>query len=536
MDVNTLLADPAATRIEKFISLDDSILIIVKTIQPTAACPQCHAPSCSLKGRYCRLLADLPWHNVPVRIELLTRKFRCRNERCSRKVFCERLPKVAVPFARRTARLNDVIELLAFSLGARPGARAATRLFSPIGKDILLRAARRVKDNVEAVKVRVLGVDDFAFRRGINYGTILIDLEQRKPIDLLPARTAETLMKWLKAHPEIEIVSRDRAAVYAEAANQGAPHAVQVADRWHLLKNLGDLVERFFFQNHCLLTKAAADVHVAQRVKESDIDLPISEKVNSVSTGEKPIPARRQKLFDSIRKLRSEGKTLRGIARELKASRNTVRKYVLCETAPQQNGKPGKPSAVLPFAAYLEKRWREGEHRAVRLWQEIKAQGFKGEVDSVQRFVCSWRKIQIGKISCSVPSRGMSPRQVAKLLLYPDRAKTEAEREYIEKLCEISSKAKRLQSLGIEFQEMVNDRRGDLFDLWLEQVESSGITQLKNWASGLLTDEKAVRNALLLEWSNGQTEGQVNRLKTIKRQMYGRAKFDLLRARVLHRV
>lgn len=311
---------------------------------------------------------------------------------------------------------------------------------------------------------------------------------------------------------------------------------MQVADRWHLLKNLGDLVERFFFQNHCLLTNAAASLHAAQLVKESDIDLPVPEKENAISIIEKPIPARRQKLFDSIKRLRAEDRPLRAIARERKVSRNTVRKYVLCESVPHHRTRTGKRSSVLSFAGYLEKRWRSGEQNACRLWQEIKAQGFAGEIDSVRRFLRSWRAVPVGQIPCQVSDRGLSPRLAARLLLYPDRAKTDAEREYIEKLCEISPNAKALQTLGIEFQEIVKERRAELFDSWLAKVKASEIKELKNWASGLLSDEKAVRNALSLEWSNGQVEGQVNRLKTIKRAMYGRANFDLLRQRVLYRV
>lgn len=536
MDANTLLADPVATRIEKFISLSDSILVVIKTIQPTAICPKCSTPSDSLKARYRRRLADLPWHDVPVRIELLTRKFRCRNEFCPRKVFCERLPKLAADYSRRTMRLNQVVELFAFMLGARLGSKSATKLFAPIGKDIFLRAARRAKDNVESPKVRVLGVDDFAFRRGVSYGTILIDLEQRKPIDVLPDRTSETLTEWLKAHPEIEIVSRDRAAAYADAASQGAPNAIQVADRWHLLRNLGDLVEHFFFQNHQLAADAAAQLHAAQIAQESVIELPVPEKANSTSFGENPVPARRQKLFDSIKELQSKGKPIRAIARELKASRNTVRKYARCETMPQCRSGKGRTSKVSRFAAYLEKRWRMGEQNAAWLFREIKAQGFAGEVSAVRRFVHGWRKTSVGKNVCSVSANCLSPRKAARLLLNPDSARTDGEREYLEKMCEISPRAMRLQKLGIEFQEIVKKRRGELFDAWIAKVRSSEIKELKSWANGLLMDENAVRNALSLEWSNGQTEGQVNRLKTIKRAMYGRANFDLLRARILHRV
>ena len=441
MNANTLLADPAAVRIEKFVSLEDSVLIVIETIKPTAICPQCSVPSRSLKCRYSRRLADLPWHNVPVRIELHTRKFRCRNELCPRKVFCERFEKLAAPFARRTNRLAQVVELLAFSLGARPGAGAAADMFFPVGKDVFLRAARKAHHQSETVKVRVLGVDDFAFRRGVSYGTILVDLEQRKPIDLLPDRTAETLAKWLEAHPEIEIVSRDRSTAYAEAARQGAPHAAQVADRWHLLKNLSELVESFFIQRHVLLAQAAGQIYAAQIDKDQQVELPVPEN-GTVSIREKSVPARRQMLFDAVKRLRSEGKTLRGIARELQASRTTVKKYATCQTVPVQRGKPGRRSSVLPFAVYLEKRWRAGEQNGVRLWQEIKELGFKGDAEAVQRFVRAWRTIAVGTMCCPIPSRGLAPRRVAKLLLEPQRAVTVAEREYLKNFVKTARKSK----------------------------------------------------------------------------------------------
>lgn len=262
MNANTLLADPNAIEIEKFVSFDDKILIVVRTRKKTANCPKCNQPSSSLKTRYCRQLADLPWHGIAIRLELHTRKFRCRNEICLQKVFCERLPKVVAPHARRTVRLNETLTLLAFALGGRDGARASAKLNIPVGKDTLLRAVRcRMNGSmITHPPVKVLGVDDFAFRKGCTYGTILVDLERRRPVDLLPDRTAKTLTEWLKSHPEIEVVSRDRLTVYAEAARTGASQAAQVADRWHLLKNLSDLVERFFVNNHCLLTETATQI------------------------------------------------------------------------------------------------------------------------------------------------------------------------------------------------------------------------------------------------------------------------------------
>lgn len=534
MDTNTLLADPTAIAIEKFVSHHAAITIVVHCVQPTAHCPQCHQPSSSLKARYLRRIADLPWHGVAVGLQLLTRKFRCRNELCQQKVFCERLPTVVAPFARRTIRLAKVIELLTFALGARPGVRAATKLAFPIGRDACLRIMRRSTparaDNI----VSALGVDDFAFRKGCTYGTILVDLEQHQPVDLLPDRTSETLAEWLKAHPEIEVLSRDRSSAYADAARTGAPQAMQVADRWHLLKNLGDLVERYFVQHHYLLTKAAATLRAEHLAQQSEVDLPAGAKATGLLASERTVPARRQKLFEAIKELQARGKGLRRIARELKVARNTVRRYIHCETAPPQAAGAGKPSSVLPFTGYLQRRWREGEHNAFGLWQEIKAQGYSGGVDAVQRFVREWRNTPVGKSPSAISSRGLSPRQVAKLLLNPESIKDEAERIYLANLRETSTCIQAIERLGIGFQQLVKERRGDLFDEWLMQVRASGLQEVENWADGLLADEAAVRNALSSEWSNGQVEGQVNRLKTIKRQMYGRAKFDLLRARVLH--
>ncbi len=337
------------------------------------------------------------------------------------------------------------------------------------------------------------------------------------------------LAKWLKSHPQIEVVSRDRSRIYADAVNTALPHSAQVADRWHLMKNLGDLVEDYFVRHHQLLREVAAGIRAEQQAAQSEIAL-------TSDAGEKlkVVPARRRHLFDEIKRLQGEGKSLHGIARELKIARNTVRRYARCDSLPNCHAGAGRPSLVVAFADYLEQRWRMGEHNAFRLWQEIRGRGFTGEVDAVRRFVQEWRKTPVGKINYSFSSSGMSPRQTTKLLLSPGRIKNENARNYLIKLEESSPAARKIGQLGRSFQRMVREKRADLFDGWLAEVRQSGVQDLINWANGLLADESAVRNALSSPWSNGQTEGQVNRLKTIKRQMYGRANFDLLRARVLH--
>lgn len=244
MQVSTLSADPEAIRIVSFVSNPDSITVVAQSSKPFGICPLCQSISSSPHSYYVRQIADLPWHSVSVHIQLNARKFRCRNELCQRKIFCERLPKVVESYGRKTIRLQGVFAVLAFVLGGEAGAKTAGKIGLKTSGDTLLRRIRRISKSHHK-SVKILGVDDFAFRRGERYGTILVDLEKRQPIDLLPDREAATLAEWLKKHREIEVISRDRASGYASASKEGAPQAVQVADRFHLLKNLLDALEKF---------------------------------------------------------------------------------------------------------------------------------------------------------------------------------------------------------------------------------------------------------------------------------------------------
>lgn len=248
MDVSTLLADPTAIRLETLVSNNNFITLRVYSIQKYAPCPSCNLLSSNLHSNYVRSVTDLPWHNVAVKLELHVRKFRCRNQLCSQKIFCERLPRVVDVYARQTTRLRTLLTWLAFALGGEAGARTAGQLQLQISGDTLLWMIRRkitqsAIDEIETEQPRVIGVDDWAWRKGCRYGTIIVDLERRKVIDLIPDREAETLAQWLREHQTVETVARDRSPTYCNGIIEGQPDAVQVADRWHLLKNLADVLK-----------------------------------------------------------------------------------------------------------------------------------------------------------------------------------------------------------------------------------------------------------------------------------------------------
>ena len=389
----------------------------------------------------------------------------------------------------------------------------------------------------------MLGVDDFAFRQGLRYGTILVDLEKRQPIDLLPDREAETLALWLKQHPEIEIISRDRAGAYAEGAKKGSPQAKQVADRWHLLKNLGEAVERALQNQSQVIIEAVEIVRQKQRCSSKclmDADgkslLSSHQKTSNMATNKLPLTR-----FHRVHELAKQGVSISKISKQLKMTRMTVYRYLRFEQFPKRAKTKKRGSQLDPYLNYLHQRFAEGCHNAHQLWREVVEQGCPGQPGMVRRYVKNLRRRINQMENQNLTNKQLeglfatpSARQTAILLLKNAETLPPEDKLFVKTLITKNQAVHKISQLGKAFQQMIREKQGAGFTSWIEEEANCGVKEMAGFAFGLKQDQAAVSQAMTSEWSNGQVEGQVNRLKNIKRQMYGRGNFDLLKARVIH--
>ena len=536
-----LLPIPNLVNLQCLKEQEDHILLELTTKSTQGICPDCSQVTYSRHSRYVRKLLDLPWAGIPVKVNLSVNKYYCRNEECGRKIFTERLGESLKPYARRTLRLTDRLTQLGYALGGNAGSKLASILGMPVGRSTILRMIYSCADEVVVSTPRVVGIDDWAFKKGNNYGTILVDLEKRKPIELLPDREVETVKRWLEAYPGIEIISRDRASCYSKAAELGAPQAIQVADRWHLLKNLGEALKRLLDKHNQELRLAAKDVAYAERDKEQEQEATVQQTEKKEVHEEELIPPKKEKKpstfelnFLEVKRLKSLGYSIRSIHRQTGIHRQTIKKYLKYDEYPQKINGGTKTSKALPFEDYLRKRWGEGETRHMQLWREIKEQGFTGSPQSVYRFVCKYPKDRSAEnLPPPLQVKIWSARKVSLLMSKPFEDLEEEAQTYLRTLYKRCPQANEASQLARKFKNMTDKLRKRHLNRWIDQALQSGIPSLRNFAKGLQQDYDAVRAAVSLTWSNGQVEGQVNRLKNIKRQMYGRASFKLLRKRVL---
>jgi transposase len=508
------------------------LTLTVVSTQDARACPLCGHLSTHVHSRYERTLADLPVQGLRLRFRLGVRRFYCRVRDCVRQVFCERLEGLARSYARQTQRLAACFELIAQALGGNAGARLAERLSLPASATLLLRRLRQFR-RPPSPAPRMVGIDDWAYKRGQKYGTIFVDLEQHRVIDLLPDRTTETVAAWLRNHPEIEVVSRDRAGAYAEAVREGAPQAQQVADRWHLLQNLTESLQRIVECHYsCLreIVHASTDPSAGQ-AEEMDGTKNIPPPNPSAEQLRRAREERKQARCAEVLHLHAQGMPIQSIARQLRMHRRLVRQYIRVGVLPRATVS-GRRRQLDPYASYLSQRWQEGCHNAAQLWRELCERGFDGSSTRVRQWVRQYHRPERKGAPALriVTNLRPSPRQTTWILLNGPRPAEEKTKAWIEQFRQHVPEIQQTVQLANEFIVLLRERRSNELSDWLKQAAQS---PLASFAAGLRRDLAAVQTAFASPWSQGQVEGQVNRLKMLKRQMYGRASFPLLRSRVL---
>jgi len=504
---------PDGFAVESAVCDDGATLITVRPSSNTSACPRCGTRSDRIHSRYLRHATDLPLAGRPVRLVIVARRFRCDAALCSRRIFTERFDGgVLTPRARRTARLDYVVHHLGLALGGRPAASFARRLMIPVSNDSLLRLVRR-RRSASRVRPSVVGIDDWAWKRNQRYGTIVCDLERRKPVTLLPDREPATAEAWFSGQPQITVVARDRGGGYALAAARALPHATQIADRWHLMEN----ASRAFLE---AVQKSMRQIRSA--IGATTIDpglLTAAERIQYEGY------LRREEANAAILGLAKEGIAIKDIVRRTGHSRGLVRAVL---RGRHSDVFRARQSSLEPYLQWLDAQWAAGHRNGAALWRHLKTHGFQGSL----RVVTEWatRRRRAEKADPQSLQRTPSARTIARLMTIGRDTLSKSETVTIAAIEDKVPLLVQAREIIAAFHAMIRQKsRADL-DAWLEQARASLVA---SFANGVTKDKAAVSAAITLPWSNGQTEGQITKLKLVKRQMYGRGKLDLLQARLL---
>jgi transposase len=523
------------------------VLLQLTTTAPAAGCPRCAVPSSSVHSRYQRHLTDVPWGSHPVRIRLTVRKFVCRNPACRRRIFTERVPELVAAYARKTPRLVAALQAIGLALGGQAGSRLARRLGLPASRDTLLRLVRRLPLPV-IPPLRVIGVDDWAHRKRRRYGTIVVDLERGRPVALLHDREADTLTTWLREQTGVTIIARDRLKAYIDAARAGAPQATQVADRFHLLQNLAEALDQVF-STHGHALRAVSDMLSRTPVVQPDGRPAVSVPPRTPSPQERTRAAQRRSrrlaVYEQVWTRHRQGWSNRAIAQQLGIGRMTVVRYLQAPTFPERKGHTNLGKSVLtPYKERLLKRWNAGCREALQLFRDLRRHGYTGSYPTVARYAQRLRQAQ------GLPPRAQRPgptlplvmegrhkplttRRATRLVLKRPQQRTDEDAQLMAYLqaqhCDVAVAIE----LAQDFCEIVREGQAGRFDHWLAHAVASGVAPLRRFATGLRADYEAVKAGLMMPWSTGPVEGHINRLKMLKRSMFGRAKLDLLSQRFL---
>jgi transposase len=539
MEGSPFLPLPEGMLIDRIEQADSQLTVTVNSTRAQAPCPGCGCPSDHVHSQYQRTVTDVPCGGRRVVLRLCVRKFFCLQLCCPRKVFAERLPDLVQPWARVSNRLQEELKAIGLSATARVSERLAPRLGMKVKAPTLLRYLRTIQDPPRA-DVTVLGIDDFSLRRSDSYGTILINLETRRPLDLLPDRTAEAVKPWVASHPEIQVASRDQASAFAEAVSLVLPHATQVADRYHLVQNLREHLQRLLDHKRSCLPlvedttlkgkganpKEKADAPVDPALTAGPLPLEQQEEptgteidFSCLTYAERKKKVSRDKRvsrYDEVMALQREGLGQRAMARQLRISRNTVQRYISSPGFPERADGSGVRAAgkskLDPYLPYLREQWGAGIHNCSRLFDLVKERGYTGCQSGLRKRLSEWRaelppkrwrgKPAKPRLFAQRSQRRLSSRSASFLMILPPEKLTAKQQQQVEHICQACSDLHTVYLLSQEFVTMLKERQAEALDGWLKRAKQSHVTELGSFVNGIRRDYAAVYAACSLPWSN----------------------------------
>ncbi|MGF1482654.1 MAG: ISL3 family transposase [Cyanophyceae cyanobacterium] len=523
---------------------NEHLTLRVSSTQTSARCPLCSTATERIHSRYKRTLADLPCVSFSLSLVMQVCKFFCDNAACFRRIFTERIPEVAAPWARKTVRLVEQLQGIGLALGGAAGARLCEQVSVGVCGSTLLNQLKKLS-LPSVAEPKILGVDDFAFRKGRQYGTILVDLERHQPIALLADRKAETLAEWLTQHPGVEVLTRDRSTAYKSGMDQGAPKALQVADRFHLVQNLEKILETIL-SSYGTQLKAIEQQQRQAAAPETVIVTPKSTATAKAQAQTHSTHQRRVEQQQKMRKLREQQWTQVAIAQELEVSERTVRRLLclpdLPETVPRRRSL-GR-SILDPYKQLLLEWWNADIKQPQMLLTLLRNQGYTGSDRTLTRYISQLREAQglpptrvysaktLPKVIDS-QSPPLTARRAAFLII---KRESERDSEDTELLAQLVAQHRELAlavELANEFLQLLRQQQAEAFETWLMKALKSSLKPFESFAQGLIDDYAAVKASMMTNLSNGPVEGLNNRLKMLKRQMYGRAGLELLSKRFI---
>src|SRR6266516_2738565 len=484
MDVSSFLVLPSTLTVDRVEQNAEALTIFLHATTSCVCCPTCGTAGSRVHSRYFRTVADLPCVGQRLRLKLLVRKWICPLDSCPQHIFAESFPGLARRYARMTDRLIQALQALGVTANGADGAYVSSSLAMPTTAKTLIRRVLALplpKDR----SVRIVGIDEWAWKKGSPYGTILVDLRHRRITDLLPERSVESSTAWFKKHSQVKIVSRDRGKIFRAAADAGAPQAKQIVDRFHLQKNFAEALEKFF-GHHKRLLKAAA-----HQLAGKALPAPSTPATKLAEQERERRHAQRVARYKRIWKLYRSGGRKEDIARIVGVSLHSIYRALEQEQPPCRPHWRSTHHVVDPYVSYLTKRWNDGCHAALQLYEEVVSQGYTVTVRTMRRTVAQFRPNGGKPVTKQMITlqKAPSPRNVALMIVRPAQKRTEAQTTFIDQLRKSDPTAATVCSLAQAFGSLLRNREGKLgLEQWKGAVRASGIAELRDFVGGLADD------------------------------------------------